>query len=373
MPVSQAKIDSNRRNSARSCGPKSPQGRRRSSLNALKHGMTAEAVALPDEDAAEVARRFEALSRELNPASELGQMLVNRVAFLSVRLERCQRFDTAYLSKRVRHAEAEFVDARLVEVEVLALRMPHEPATSVRRLKASPEGIDWLLGRLAELKGDLLLEDRAGWTPNHRMRLEEVLGENPGGYRINRLMALSDAMQGYFGHLDRRDGEGLDDPARARWARDELATIIDEESARLAAARAALDPEAIGRDRLEAADRALFDPSPELVLARKYEAATERALYKALKELKAAEEAFEESGAEDTTPVDEDTCETAASFLHGPDPAPPPGPERPDEPAGSALEPSSEAGIGPPPHRFDVPGGSDPIPMTIGRAGPRPS
>jgi hypothetical protein len=184
-------------------------------------------------------------------------------------------------------------------------------------------------------------------------------------------MALSDAMQGYFGHLDRGDGEGLDDPARARWARDALAAIIDEESARLHEARAALDPEAIGRDRLEAPDRALFDPSPELILARKYEAATERALYKALKEFQAAEKAFEESGVEDATPTEEETCETMASILPVPDPTPPSEPERPDEPGGSAPEPSFEAEFGLPPLRFDVPGGPNPIPMTIGRSGPR--
>ncbi len=53
--------------------------------------------------------------------------------------------------------------------------------------------------------------------------------------------------------------------------------MIDEEMARLKDVRINLDPRAIEQDRAEAVDRALFDNSKEAILARKYEAATERA------------------------------------------------------------------------------------------------
>ena len=370
MPVSEARLNANRRNAAKSTGPRTPEGRARSRRNALKHGLTGEGVALPDEDAVEVARRFEALGRELNPSSEVGKMLVHRVAFLSVRLERCERFDTAVLSKRVRKAEAEFADARLVEVEALVLQLPREAATSVRRLKGSPEGVDWLLGHLAELKGDLLLENRDGWTPNHRMRLEAVLGQNPGGYRINRVMALSDAILGYFGHLDPEDGEGLDDGARARWAKGALAAMIDAEAAHLQAVRAALDPRAIEQDRLEAADRALFDPSPKMVLARKYEAATERGLYKALKELQAAELAFEETPDSDVKPCEEETCGAVASNFPGADPGPLPEPDGAKPPRRSAPQPVLSVEIEPSSPPFAVRHEPNAVPITIGRASP---
>ena len=37
-PTSQRRIDANRRNAQRSTGPRTPQGKKRSSRNALKHG-----------------------------------------------------------------------------------------------------------------------------------------------------------------------------------------------------------------------------------------------------------------------------------------------------------------------------------------------
>ena len=53
-----AKLDSNRRNAKKSTGPKSVEGKRRSSMNALKHGMTARFALLPDEDPAAFERRL---------------------------------------------------------------------------------------------------------------------------------------------------------------------------------------------------------------------------------------------------------------------------------------------------------------------------
>src|SRR5256885_551006 len=55
MPASAAQIAANRRNSQLSTGPKTDEGKARSRRNALKHGLTGEGVALPDEAAAEVA------------------------------------------------------------------------------------------------------------------------------------------------------------------------------------------------------------------------------------------------------------------------------------------------------------------------------
>ena len=50
MTVSAAKLEANRRNSQRSCGPTSEAGKSRSKLNAVKHGMRAATLVLLDED-----------------------------------------------------------------------------------------------------------------------------------------------------------------------------------------------------------------------------------------------------------------------------------------------------------------------------------
>src|ERR1700722_12711229 len=113
MPSSPERIASNRRNSSYSCGHKTIEGKTRSSKNAFKHGLTGEGVALPTEDTIEIERRFGNLVDEFQPSTESGRILVHRFAFLSVRLERCERHETTILSKRVRDAIGEYDDLRM--------------------------------------------------------------------------------------------------------------------------------------------------------------------------------------------------------------------------------------------------------------------
>ena len=47
--TSQSRIAANIQNAKHSCGPKTAAGKRRSSMNALKHGMTARIALMPDE------------------------------------------------------------------------------------------------------------------------------------------------------------------------------------------------------------------------------------------------------------------------------------------------------------------------------------
>jgi hypothetical protein len=51
MAISEAKLEANRRNSQKSCGPVTEAAKNRSKLNAVKHGMRAATLVLLDEDA----------------------------------------------------------------------------------------------------------------------------------------------------------------------------------------------------------------------------------------------------------------------------------------------------------------------------------
>jgi hypothetical protein len=76
VPVSNARAEASRKNGAKSPGPRTAEGRARSSQNALKHGMRAEKhVLLPDEDAAEFAALEAALVAELAPVGALQTVL----------------------------------------------------------------------------------------------------------------------------------------------------------------------------------------------------------------------------------------------------------------------------------------------------------
>jgi hypothetical protein len=81
ISVSNARAEARRRNGARSRGPRTPEGKARSSRNALKHGLRAEEhVVLPDEDAAGFTALEAALIAELAPVGVLRTILVGRIA-----------------------------------------------------------------------------------------------------------------------------------------------------------------------------------------------------------------------------------------------------------------------------------------------------
>ena len=74
--ATERQIEANRRNGAKSTGPRTPEGKQRSRANAYKHGLTGEGVVLASEDAEKVAGRFEGLMEELDPGTLLGGILV---------------------------------------------------------------------------------------------------------------------------------------------------------------------------------------------------------------------------------------------------------------------------------------------------------
>jgi hypothetical protein len=100
---SSARAEASRRNGARSCGPRTPEGKARSSQNALKHGLRAQKfVVVGDEKAAEFAALEEALVDELAPAGALQGLLAARIARAAWRLERAERIEAELFE---RHAD----------------------------------------------------------------------------------------------------------------------------------------------------------------------------------------------------------------------------------------------------------------------------
>jgi hypothetical protein len=68
-----------------------------------------------------------------------------------------------------------------------------------------------------------------------------------------------------------------------------LVERIDQEIAKLEEHFVDLDVEKIEQDRAEAGDRALFDPSREAALARRYESEARRGFFRSLKEFRQVE------------------------------------------------------------------------------------
>jgi hypothetical protein len=252
----------------------------------LKKALTGEEIALPSEDMAELERRFQAIKVELRATGELEEFFARRVASMTVRVERGVRLEAASLADKVRKAAADFDASRFQDALKLLDWITADPLVNSRKLHETIEGVDRMLKAFRGLKDDLLHPSNVRWDWCHLEKVENLMGRRLGDFPISRAKALSEAIGGEFKYLEKSDGEGLEDFDRPAWAREQLGELIDREVDRLEAHRTTFGLEEVARERTDSVDRVLFDPSKEAALARKYEAAAERSLYKALRELR---------------------------------------------------------------------------------------
>lgn len=94
--VSAAKLAANQANAQKSTGPKTPEGKLRSSRNGIKHGLYAIDIVLPD-DEAECVQAFDAFRDEfirgIQPANIIERQLVESIAIAYWRLRRAYRHE----------------------------------------------------------------------------------------------------------------------------------------------------------------------------------------------------------------------------------------------------------------------------------------
>jgi hypothetical protein len=85
---SDRQINANRLNAELSTGPKSPEGKAKSSLNAVKTGLTGRTVLLPTEDAALYSTHIERIFKKFSPVGDDEANLVQSIADTEWRLQR---------------------------------------------------------------------------------------------------------------------------------------------------------------------------------------------------------------------------------------------------------------------------------------------
>jgi hypothetical protein len=82
---------------ASATGPKTPEGKAISSMNALKHGLTSTKIVLPGEDPAEFVSFRDRLVSEQAPVGELETQLAHELAGALWRLRRIRAYETKLL------------------------------------------------------------------------------------------------------------------------------------------------------------------------------------------------------------------------------------------------------------------------------------
>jgi hypothetical protein len=88
----------NRANSQHSTGPKTEAGKKQSSLNALRHGLTGQIVVMPNEDLEAYQRHLKSYTDEYEPKGATEADLVQALADTSWRLNRVAALETNLLT-----------------------------------------------------------------------------------------------------------------------------------------------------------------------------------------------------------------------------------------------------------------------------------
>ncbi len=99
--LSQRQLDANRRNAQLSTGPRTPEGRAAVSLNALRHGLTAQIAVLPNENPEEFRELRDAFFDEYHPAGPTETLLVEQLATAAWRLRRVRALETGLFNIRI--------------------------------------------------------------------------------------------------------------------------------------------------------------------------------------------------------------------------------------------------------------------------------
>ena len=115
-PISAARLAANQQNAQLSTGPTSETGKAKSSLNAVKSGLTGRTVLLSTEDAAEYERHLAAFRDEYQPIGLLECELVQSIADTFWRVARIPSLEMAIFAK------GRIVFADLFEEHELAAR-----------------------------------------------------------------------------------------------------------------------------------------------------------------------------------------------------------------------------------------------------------
>jgi hypothetical protein len=155
--------EANRRNAARSTGPRSEEGKTRSALNALQHGMTSETPILPTEDPCECGEFRDRLTRDLAPQGATEERLAEEIVDLSWRLRRAGNLELGVLAGGVAALDERFLRDRqrkqeITEGDLHSARFGPSPDQIVEIVNADAHDI--LSMRIAEAQ-DVQRSDQA--------------------------------------------------------------------------------------------------------------------------------------------------------------------------------------------------------------------
>jgi hypothetical protein len=111
--ASEAQTTANRANAQRSTGPKTQKGKKKSSRNALKHGLSAASLVVLKETVEDYEDFAAAMRQSLRPQGAVEEQLFERVVLCAWRLRRVSRVEAALIRKSADELRRENYGSRL--------------------------------------------------------------------------------------------------------------------------------------------------------------------------------------------------------------------------------------------------------------------
>ena len=144
--TSNRRLAANRANAQKSTGPKTTAGKAKSSLNAVKTGLTGRTVLLPSDDVAAYKKHLRHFAEHFQPVGALETLLVQAMADTQWRLDRLPRLESGILALGRRRCDPDLfadepdpavrevlLEAHVYEAEAKALKNLSLQASRLRR------------------------------------------------------------------------------------------------------------------------------------------------------------------------------------------------------------------------------------------------
>jgi hypothetical protein len=279
-----AQTEANQRNASRSTGPRSPQGKANSRLNAIKHGLRAEQVVLPTEDADEFRMHCMDWDEDWKPTTATRRHLVERLAVVSWRMRRCVRVESGRLSERIKQSREASNRRESQALDALWMGLNSDPDRVVNALEATRGGVNRLLEAWSIIEEDAATPDAwKDYDDNHFMFIY-LHGIMPGDEDAATIKELSWRLVVTNNPEDAEEADGkLLTAAEALASATEIRRIAARKTHHLRDLWRSLPDTAAERDRV--AELAAFAPRPEDESLRRYESQFEREVSRSIAQL----------------------------------------------------------------------------------------
>src|SRR5262245_44302329 len=189
----------NRKNAQKSTGPRTPEGKAKSSRNALRHGLCAKTISLPNEDPRTAEERLRAWFDWYEPRSPAAVHLVTECARATLQADRLHRCACAHAADQIYRAMEESDRRRGVDIRAAkdGIDPRYDPVPGLAALATTGAGCRAMLERWVWYRNRLRYDEPTLPTDGPELlRMlshppEAVLKHDPKAWVAHLLVALT--------------------------------------------------------------------------------------------------------------------------------------------------------------------------------------